>query len=333
MMVRFRFGMAPDPGPGSLTGSAPSGAQGSLRAAGAVVAREPSLWALGALSFAVRGGWLLLAVPIITFPEEGQLSTIFGPVLTTSGPSSALVVLLAISAGLALVLALAGVLLAAYAEVSAFDRTVHRAETIPLQSVRAPREVSGRERRSLVTRIAAVQALGLVVILAVAGLVGRRVPSIVIAELQLPSNSTDSLVTRVLGQIRGELLVLAVVVVLVDIAVAIASRRLMARRFGLSDSRRPAFVTAARRIPRLVLTAAACWAITFAVVASVLWLSAFAWSGVRDVFLAPGDPDGAALVRQLLILAAFVATWVGGLALAGLSSALRAALWTASYLR
>jgi len=332
-MSRFRVGLARNPGSGAVRVSAPSGALAPVRAAAAVVAREPSLSALGALSFAVRGGWLLLAVPIITFPGEGQLSTIFGPVLTTSGPSSGLAVLLVIAGVAALVVAGTAMLLAAYAEVSAFDRIVRRAETIDLRSGPVPRELRARERRGLVARVAGVQSLGLVVILVVAGVVGRQIPQIVIAELQFPSNSTDTVVTRVLGEIRGELLVLAAVVVLVDIVVAVASRRVMASRSGLSGGGSPGFATAVRRLSRLVLTAAACWAVTIVVLLPILWVTGFTWAAVRDLFLAPGTPSKLDLIRLLLTLLAFVATWVGGLALAGLASALRAALWTTSYLR
>jgi hypothetical protein len=332
-MARFRVGLARTPGSDAVRMPAPGGAWARVRTAVHVVAHEPSLWVLGALSFGVRGGWLLLAVPIITFPEEGQLSTIFGPVLTSSGPSSALVVLIAIAGGAAILVACTAVLLAAYAEVSAFDRTVQRPESVALLVGRAPRALRGRERRGLVARVAGAQAVGLVVILAVVALVGRRIPQIAIAELQFPSNSTDSLVTRVLGQVRGELLVLVVVVVLVDIAVALVSRRLMARRSGLSVAGRAGLGHAIRRLPRLALTAVACWAVTFAILLPVLWLTGYAWTAVRDLYLAPGGSASPDILRQWLTLAGFVAVWIGGLALAGLASALRAALWTTSLLR
>lgn len=311
----------------------PVGGLARVRAAVVVVTREPSLWALGALSFAVRGGWLLLAVPIITFPGDGQLSTIFGPVLTTSGPSSGLAVLLAIAGVAALLLAGTATVLVAYSDVSAFDRTVHRPETIQLRSGRAPHEVGGGDRRGLVARVAGRHALGLVAILAVAAVVGRHIPQIVVAELQFPSNATDSVAARVLSEIRGDLLVLAVVVVLVDIAVAVLSRRTMARAFGLASGGSPGLRGAVRGLPRLLLTAVACWVVTVAVLIPVVWVSGTAWVAVRDLFLAPGVPSGPDLVRQMLTLAAFVATWIGALALAGFASAVRAALWTTSSLR
>jgi hypothetical protein len=304
-----------------------------VRTALGVVAGEPSLWALGALSFAVRGGWFLLAVPIITFPGDGQLSTIFGPVLTTSGPSSGLAVLLAIAGFAALILAAAAISLAAFAEVSAFDRTVHRAETIELQAGRVLRDLRGGERCGLVARVAGLEALGLAAIVALAAVVGRRVPQIVVAELQFPSNATDSVITRVLGEIRAELLILAAVVVLVDIAVAVASRRMMARRFGLTAGVRPRPVAIVRGLPRVVLTALACWAVTIAVLVAVQWAIGFTWADVRDLFLAPGVTSGPDLVRETVTLVAFVATWVGGFALAGFASAVRAAFWTTGSLR
>jgi hypothetical protein len=322
-----------NPGGDSSAMTAPASGLARDRAALAIVWHEPSLWAFGALSFAVRGGWLLLAVPIITFPGDGQLSTIFGPVLTTSGPSSGLAVLLAIAGVAALLVAGVAILLAAYADVSAFDRTVHRRETAGLRSGRVARELVGGERRGLLARVAGVQALGLLAILAVAGVVGRQVPQIVVAELQFPSNATDPVVTRVLGQIRGDLLVLVAMVVLVDIAVAIVSRRLMARGFGLADGAHPGSRSAARGLPRIVLTAVTCWIVTVAVLVPVLWVSGLGWAAVRDLFLAPGMPSGPDLVRELLTLVAFVATWVAGFALAGLASAVRASLWTMGSLR
>ncbi len=333
MMSRFRVMAGRSPCTGVATAAAPVSGPARVRAAVAVVAREPSLWVLGALSFAVRGGWLLLAVPTITFPGDGQLSTIFGPVLTTSGPSSGLAVLLAVAAVAAFLVAGTAILLAAFAEVSAFDRTIHRSETVELRSGRVAHELRGGARRGLVVRVAGVQALGLLAILAVAGVVGRRVPQIVISELQFPSNSTDSVVTRVLGEIRGELFVLAAVIVLVDFAVAMASRHLMTRRFGLADGRPAGPGTALRNVSWLVLTAAACWAVTVAALLPVLWVSGLAWAAVRDQFLAPGIPSVEDAIREMLTLVAFVATWVGGLALAGLSSSVRAALWTTSFLR
>jgi hypothetical protein len=329
-MSRFRVGVTGLPSNGPLDASARSGAAARVRLAGTVVAHDPWLWALGALSFAVRGGWLLLAVPIITFPGDGQLSTIFAPVLTTSGPSFALVVLLAIAAGTALIVACLAVLLAAVAEVAAFERTVDRLETLKVRSARFPREAHGRGR--IVPGVAIVLGVGLGTILALAGLAGRHIPQIVTAELQFPSNSTDSLVTRVLGQVRGDLLVLAAVVVLVDGILAIESRHLMASRLGLSDGWRSSFAPALRRVPRLLLAAIACWTVTFAALVSSLWAISVSWMAARDAFLAPAGSLGPDVAHQVLTLAVFVLVWIGALLVAGLASALRAALWTTSYL-
>jgi hypothetical protein len=73
--------------------------------------------------------------------------------------------------------------------------------------------------------------------------------------------------------------------------------------------------------------------VTIVVLVPVLWVGGLAWAAVRDLFLAPGLPSGPDLVREMLTLVAFVATWVGGFALAGLASAVRAGLWTAGSLR
>jgi hypothetical protein len=336
-MPRLRVlgrGAGTDPGSGarSMAVAAPVTALTRVRAAIAVVAREPSLWALGALSFSIRGGWLLLAVPIITFPEEGQLSTILGPLLTTSGPNSALGVLLAVAGLLAIGIAGLVIVLASYAEVSVFDRAVHRPETLDLRAGRSPGEPGGPGRRSLVLRLAFLDVLGLVVILGVAGVVGRNIPKIATAELQFPT-STDSLVARVIGEVRGELLVLAAVTVLADAVLAVLSRRLLVRRFGLAGGGRSSLGAAGRGLVWMAMTAVACWAVTVAVLVPVLWVTGFTWTAVRDLFLAPGLPSAPDVTRQMLTLVGFVATWIGGLALAGLASALRAALWTTSSLR
>jgi hypothetical protein len=330
-MSQLPIGLADRPEHETLEVARPVGPIARVRVAVAVVAREPLLWALGALSFAIRGGWFLLAVPIITLPEESQLSTIFAPVLTTSGPSSGVLVLLGLAVVAALAVAVTAIVLAAYAEVSAFDRAVRRPETIELRSGRAALELGSG--KGLVTRVAGVQASGLLATVVAAGLAGRRIPQIVVSELQFPSNATDSLVERVLGQVRGDLLVVVALVVVVDILVALASRRLMARRLGLTAATRPGPVAMARRLPRLLLTAVACWGITLAALVPILWAIELGWAAVRDVFLAPGGASGPEPVQQLLTLVGFVLLWIAGLALAGLASALRAALWTTAYLR
>lgn len=318
------------------------GWRASVATAFLVTLGRPSLWLLGALGFAARGGFLLLALPIITIPSPVVLSVIFRGRFSATGISpelEAVVVLLASG------LLLGGLLLAALADVAAFERLIGDPESSELRAgVEARRPVSGEGKR-LVLTLAGIQALALLPAAIVALGLYQGLTSLVISEVQAPSSLDTPLVLRVLERARDPLLAFALLLLLADMLYALASRAVLAWHFrvGLPGRPRPGSAPAAamRGAERLVIrplrtlgTGVLAWSVSLVVLLPVAWASSVAWDGVRSAYLATGSPsEPTTLPLTFLASLAFAAIWVAGSILAGFASAVRAALWSADALR
>ncbi|MDQ3493047.1 MAG: hypothetical protein M3452_07285 [Chloroflexota bacterium] len=308
----------------------------------AVTLGQPSLWLLGALGFAGRGGFLLLALPIITIPSPVVLSTIFRGSFATTGLSSDLESLLLLLVGVLLV---GGLLLAAYADVAAFERLARDPESDELRAGLAPRGLQPGDRRRLVLVLGGIQAVALVPALIVVSGLYEGMTALVTQELRAPSSLEVPLVLRILEGARDQLLVLALLILAADAVHALASRGVLAWRLqvGAADGPRASSVLwaamrgAERLVARPLRTAAnvaLTWAITLLVLAPIVWASLVAWDGVRAVFLSPaGLTEPMDLALAILATAGLAAIWLAGAILAGSASALRAAVWSADALR
>src|SRR3989304_449023 len=92
-------------------------------AALSVVVAEPSLWLLGSAGFLVRGGLVLLALPIVTLPSPGGITTLLGPAVVNTGRLEG-PLLAAVAAGLLLAAGLcpAGLFPPAWVHAGPFER-------------------------------------------------------------------------------------------------------------------------------------------------------------------------------------------------------------------
>ena len=308
----------------------------------ATVVGDPATWLLALLGFAARGGTLVLALPILTLPSPVLLSLLFRGELGGVGRDDIRLVSTAI--GLAIsALAIGGVILSAYADVSLADRVVHDPETDDLRLGRAPRRLDPPAYRSLVWWVASVQAVALLpVVLVLTMLAGRAVDAIT-DELVTPSSTDLPLVLRALPPIAGPALLALLTIVIVSTLSSLATRRLMASAWGLLPygpvraSPWRLAVGALRRIlvapGRVIATAVAGWLILCAAMLVAGGASAIAWQGARDVLVGGTTPDPAAMVVSVIILGLFSAVWLGGLALVGCAAAIRSALWLVDALR
>src|SRR3972149_6684624 len=106
-------------------------------AALSVVVAEPSLWLLGSAGFLVRGGLVLLALPIVTLPSPVGITTLLGPAVVNTGRLEG-PLLAAVAAGLLLVagLCLAGLFAAAWIDAALFERFVADPHTARLPARR-----------------------------------------------------------------------------------------------------------------------------------------------------------------------------------------------------
>src|SRR5262249_15797856 len=143
------------------------GARAILDAARATTRSDPTLWLLGALGFSVRGGLLLLLLPILWVPTPVLLSIFLAPYLTTSGLSAEALPALGVSAVVAGVVVVCAIVLAAFADLAAFERVAANRETVVFRGGTPPRPLEGRARAAAHLGLVSLNLLGIVPILAV----------------------------------------------------------------------------------------------------------------------------------------------------------------------
>jgi hypothetical protein len=321
---------------------------GSLGIAAAVVFGDPRLWLVGAAAFLLRGGWLLLALPIWVLPSPVAISSLLGPDAVGPAGPSLRVVTVALAVALALLLtAAAAIVGGALADLVSLERFIEDPETAAIKSDRTGRELGTRQRLHLALEVAGIQATmllpaAIVFVYLVVGLVDA-----VTLEFLVPGSLAVPLAIRVASAVAGPLALLAALMVAGDLVATVISRRLMARRLGVlrAETRVTSGLTSAgpvasglgqllRHPGSMLATAALAWLITIALLAPALGAVVVAWGGARTMFLAqPSQPDLGFIAAWGIVTVLFVALWCAALLLAGVASALRAALWSAEALR
>ncbi len=288
-----------------------------------VTLASPATWPLALAVFLVRGGVLVVALPIVVLPTPVGLGNILAPTLTSvvfGGVSAGFAILVAtiVLAGLAWVVA--GGLLAATLEAEA-ARIVAADEPV---APPAP-HVAGRRRaeagRILVARLMAHVPLGVALAWGSARLV-----AVTYRELTNPFDVASPLVWRVLRASPEVVVAIVLTWMLGQTVGAIAARRIALGGGGAFRALAEALSTMIRR-PLTVL--ADFWLPTL-VLALALAPSALAAASAADVVRAamssPVDPAG-----LLLAVVLFVSLWLVGLALTGVICAWRAAVWTVGF--
>jgi len=310
----------------------------------AVVIGRPSLWLIGALGFALRGGILFLLLPIFVLPTPVEARLLLGTNLGSAGLTPSFLANLALASAL-LIIPIAFALLAlAYLELAAFERVVGDDETAEQRDDRPPARLSGGGRRRLIGWLAAVQLAGVAVLAAAALPLANAIVGVTTGEILRPTIPGGSIYMRVLGGVREPLAVILAAVVVVEVLTALISRELLVRGFGLrlgaaagpgarsvlAESLGRAFVQPVRTVASAVLG----WAISLAVLMPVVLSLLLAWEMVRSTYLATGSQTDAQSVTGLvLVTLALVAVFVAGVLLCGLASAIRSSLWTIDVLR
>ncbi len=293
---------------------------------------SPPIWVLALVSFLVRGGFVLVLAPIVVVPSAVGLANVVAPTLTTmvfGGASGELVTLI-----VALVLAVASSLV-----IGGFVAAAVEAEAIRIVGV--DEEIAGRAPRPDNERLSAPHAalrsaLGILLAraiaagpLAIALASGSvRIVSVAYRELTVPSEVAVPLVVRI---VRGAPEAIALVVlawVVAEIVGAVAARRIVLA----GDSVVAALVGAVRHILRDPLRTVIAFVVPSLVLVAVLVPSAAAaivsWDAIRSALANDAGP-----VTILAQTALFVGLWLGGLALVGMVSAWRAAVWTVDVAR
>jgi hypothetical protein len=275
---------------------------------------NPTWWTIALAAFLVRGGLLLILLPLITLPTTASLTTDFAPVLETLllGRSSL--------AGFAMMLALAGGIVVAVAAAglagSWLDLALVR-EAAADEDVDLPwRPVNGSIREAFSIRLTA--HLPTLAALAYAAV---RLVTVGYEEFTSPGDSGMPVALRIISR-APEALVLVVLAWLLGETVGSLAARRAAIGLGRSAALRESVgqVLRPRGLATLAITSAALIGVWLPFEGTVRP----AWEHIRAYLLdsAPSVPLAAALVL-------LISTYVLGLAVVGAALAWRATAWTA----
>ena len=305
-----------------------------------VTLASPATWPLALAAFLLRGGLLVVALPILVLPTPVGLGNLLAPTLTAvvfGGISLAIVAMVTTIVVAALAWLIAGGILAAILEAEAARIVAAHDDVASAGGIRSyqlavddlPNPLTARVARRrrteaarvFLARLLAHAPLGLALIWGTARLV-----AVTYRELTNPGDVSAPLVWRVL---LGSPDVVAAIVLtwMVGEAVgALAARRLVLARGGIAGALRDAAGTLARR-PLVVL--ADFWLPTLALglaLAPSALAAASAGDVVREAMNTPDDP-----LEILLAVVLFVSLWAVGLVLTGVICAWRAAVWTVGF--
>ena len=289
----------------------------------------PATWPMALAAFLIRGGLLIVALPILVLPTPVGLGNILAPTLTTvvfGGVSAEFILVLSTIVLAALVWVVAGGLFAAAleAEAARMVAAAHDVAAAGMAGGLAPRVL--RRGRAEAGQILAARLLADLPLGVALAWGSARLIAVTYRELTNPFDVASPLVWRVLGG-SPEVVVAVVLTWMVGQTVgAVAARRIALGGLGIFDAlgealstvlRRPLVVTADFWLPSLALALA---------LAPSALAAASAAHVVRAAISSPVDPVGLGLAVVL-----FVGLWLVGLALTGLICAWRAAVWTVGF--
>lgn len=313
---------APDPSPSTSGGTRVRLPWGTVITGAVVVTLlRPVSWALGLASFLAGGGILLLASPILVLPTPtGLQNALGGPVssLVFGDPSPTLVALIVGGVATLLLLVLAGTLAGAWAERQGIAVALEAAADDDLGLPAA--DLDGAPGA---WRVAVVRLLGLAPVVIVAALAWRPFYDAAYRQLVLPQDLVTPLPIRILGDVPAVVVGVAGVWLLSDAAAAVGVRRLVVDREPVLAAWLSGWADLFRRPQRIIPTALLGAAGLALLVGPAMVAAATGWSHVRDILVGGRDP-----LTAFGAVGIWVAIWLGGLVLAGVGAAVRAAAWT-----
>jgi hypothetical protein len=285
----------------------------NMQAALLAALARPAWWALALAAFLVRGGFLIVLLPIVSLPTTADATNAFAPTiegLIYGRPSLDNVVVgtLLISGAF---LALYGLVFAgSWLDLGLLRETTSDPE-LELDWSPANRSVTLALAIRLVAHLPTVVALGYALI---------RVIGVLYVELTSPGDTATPLALRVLAQAPD-----APLAVGITWLVGEAVGGLTARRVAAGEPVAPAFGRSIRQVAsvRGLATLAATTVALVALLVPYLLTVATAWENVRVALF---DDVGAVLTLTALVL--MVSTWVLGLVVLGAVLCWRATAWT-----
>lgn len=299
----------------------------TLTASFLVTLVRPATWPLALAAFLLRGGIVIVLAPVVAIPSVIGVGNALAPGLTAVALGQVSTGEIVVAAGVTLaclLVVVVGATLAAAAEaeltrIVAADEEVVAIVGAQHEPVDGARDAArGAAGRILAVRLIAFLPLGLVLVWG-----SVRVVAASYRELTVPSDTATPIVMRVLTSVP-EVVVGVVVTWLLGQAVA----ALAARHVVLVGASIPAALrTGIGRLLRHPIRTLCFQMVPLAALVLVLAPSAAAavtaWDAVRASLSTGGN-----VVASVVLVALFVGLWIGGLLLAAVVSAWRAAVWT-----
>jgi hypothetical protein len=285
----------------------------TMQAALAATIARPGWWILALAAFLVRGGFVLILLPLVSLPSASALATTFAPsieafALSRQSLEGAFLGTIAIAA-------LVGLLGAAGYAGSWFDVALLREDGEADELEGLPTTQPPSSWRAFGLRLAAhlptVVAMGYAVV---------RIVIVTYQELLSPGDPAAPIALRVLGRAPDAVVVVTLTWLLGEAVGGLALRRFVEGMTTAQAIRRAIReLVSARRLATFVITDAVVLAFAVLLVAVV----GRAVDRVRDDLILAVDAIN--LSAALLLLAS---VWVLGLALLGAALAWRATVWT-----
>jgi len=305
----------------------------TLAAATRWTAARPDMWAVALAGFLVRGGILVLAIPILILPTPiGVASFIGADAVTAAGPTDRFVVVAAAVGVVLAVAVLAGFIVGAIA-----DRVVLRAwatdgrpaaaawagapragATAPRAGATAPAPARSGAVAG-VARVVAVRLVATIPLVVAAAWAIPRVASAGFRELTLPDDLATPFPLRVLAAAPEAVAAIVVGLLACELVAGIATAHVVADGSSVPRSLWCVVVDLVRRPIPILVTFAVGVAALLLLVGAPLAVATVAWGAARDAFA------GSAPVAATAAVVTLSAGWVAGLLLAGSASAWRRA--------
>ena len=285
-----------------------------------VTIATPATWPLALAAFLLRGGFLLVTIPIVVLPTPVGLGNVLAPWITPLALGSVTPALVAVSAG-AIIAVLGWLAIGGWA-----------AAALEAEGARIVARVSSDDRQSsgattgsarIAVRIMAARILAYIPLMLALGWASVRVVWTAYLELTNPSDASVSIVVRIVRSSPDVLAVLVLAWMLGEMLGAVAARRITLDREGISVALRRAIRACLRRP---IATVVRFWLPTLALIVVLVpstIAAASAWTGVGTVL-----GDGSDAIRVFSAVVLFVAVWIVGLVLTAVVCAWRAAVWT-----
>jgi hypothetical protein len=285
-----------------------------------VTLTTPATWPLALAAFLLRGGFLLVTIPIVVLPTPVGLGNVLAPWITPLALGSITPAFLAVSVG-AVVVVFGWLVIGGWA-AAALEAEGARIVARVASGDRQPAGTATGAAR-IAVRIMAARILASVPLMLALALASVRLVWTAYLELNNPSDTSVSIVVRVVRS-SPEVLVLLVLAWMVgEMVGAVAARRITLDREGISAAlRRATWACLRHPLTTIARFGLPTLALIVVLVPSTI-AAASAWTGVGTVL-----GDGSDLIRVLAAVALFVTVWIVGLALTAVVCAWRAAVWT-----